>query len=136
MPATDDTDFATKAANAIDALHRVLQAWFNAEGSDDPAVVLSHFDPSFTMMTPAGAQVGFADFVTSLTKSRGARAGLVMTISDVMVRYVDHKAALVTYHEHQTQGEATTDRVSTALLLNGHASGIPQWRHLQETWKT
>ncbi len=136
MSSADQALFETKAAAAIDALHRVLQAWFNAEGSDDPGVVLAHFDPGFTMMTPAGGLLSYAAFAAGVPKARGARPGLVMQISDVVVRYVDNHAALVTYHEHQIQGDAVTDRISTAFLLNGRAGGIPQWRHLQETWKS
>ena len=135
MPAIDSAAFERQAAASIDALHRVLQAWFNAEGSDDPAVVLAHFDPAFIMMTPAGGQSTYAQFSAALPTMRGSRSGLVMEISDVVVRYVDDHAALVTYHERQTLADVTTNRVSTALLLNGHDSGIPQWRHLQETWK-
>ncbi len=136
MPIADQTSFEARAAAAIDALHRVLQNWFNAQGPDDPAIVLAHFDPAFTMMTPAGGQVAFAAFAAGLPTMRGSRPGLVMVISDVAVRYADDRAALVTYQERQSQGEAVTDRVSTALLLNAHPSGVPQWRHLQETWKT
>jgi hypothetical protein len=98
-------------------------------------VVLAHFSPSFTMVSPLGSYVLFEQFSAGLPRARGSRAGLVMTISDVVVRYCDEHAALVTYQEHQEQGDKVTDRLSTAVLLNQPDKAVPQWLHLQETWK-
>jgi len=128
------TTFADNAAREIDALHRLLQAWFRAEGGDDPAPILAHFDEGYTMVTPAGAPTGYRQFRAALPGLRGTRPTLIMEISDVVVRHVTDTTALVTYHERQIQDSGTTNRVSTALLLNRPDRPTPVWRHLQETW--
>jgi hypothetical protein len=131
---TASTTFADNAAREIDALHRLLQAWFRAEGSDDPAAILTRFDEGFNMVNPAGKLVTYQQFADGLPGMRGSRPTLIMEIGEVMVRHVSDKAALVTYRERQIQDTGTNDRVSTALLLNRSDRPTPVWRHLQETW--
>jgi uncharacterized protein (TIGR02246 family) len=129
----DSTSFATRAAAEIDGLHRLLQAWFRAEGDADPAPVLAHFDEDFVMVTPAGKFLSYQQFAAAFPGFRGTRPTLVMQISEVAVRHVDNRSALVTYHERQIQDSGTTDRISTALLLARADRATPVWRHLQET---
>ncbi|MGX9425347.1 MULTISPECIES: DUF4440 domain-containing protein [Bradyrhizobium] len=131
---TASTTFADNAAREIDALHRLLQAWFRAEGSDDPAAILTRFDEGFNMVNPAGKLVTYQQFADGLPGMRGSRPTLIMEIGEAMVRHVSDKAALVTYRERQIQDTGTNDRVSTALLLNRSDRPTPVWRHLQETW--
>lgn len=126
--------FSVAAAAEADALHRLLQAWFRAEGSNDPAPILARFDEGFTMVSPAGKLVTYAQFAGGLPAMRGSRPTLIMEISEVVVRHVSDTTALVTYHERQIQDSGTTDRVSTALLLSRPDRPTPVWRHLQETW--
>ena len=128
-------DFGAKAACEVVDLHVVLQAWFRAEGEADLAPLLAHFDEGFTMITPAGTVVTYAQAAAAFAAQRGARPNLVMEISDVVVRYVDVVSALVTYRERQSQGDKVTDRLSTALLLDRSDRAMPVWRHLQETWQ-
>jgi hypothetical protein len=125
--------FPDRAAAEIDALHRLLQAWFRAEGSDDPAPVLAHFDEDFLMVSPAGRVIPFAAFAAGFPTLRGTRPGLVMEISEVAVRYHGPGAALVTYRERQITPTLSNDRISTALLLDDPGRPTPVWRHLQET---
>ncbi len=125
--------FPTRAAAEIDALHRLLQAWFRAEGSDDPAPVLAHFDEDFLMVSPAGRLIPFAAFAAGFPTLRGTRPGLVMEISEVAVRHHAAGVALVTYRERQITPALTNDRISTALLLDRPDRPSPVWRHLQET---
>jgi hypothetical protein len=125
--------FTDRAAAEIDALHRLLQAWFRAEGTDDERAVLSHFDEGFVMVTPAGRILSYVDFAKALPSMRGTRPGLVMEITDVALRHADTRSALVTYRERQILGEQATDRLSTALLLDRPDRPTPVWRHLQET---
>ena len=54
VPDAPMSDFLNRAAAEVDALHRLLQAWFRAEGPDDPAPVLAHFDDAFVMITAGG----------------------------------------------------------------------------------
>ena len=131
----DTKSFADRAAEEIDALHRLLQAWFRAEGESAPGIVLAHFDQAFTMTTPTGKVVTYQQFSGAFPTLRGTRPGLVMEISDVTVRYADGATALVTYVERQRQDAAVTDRLSTALLLNQPGRATPIWRHLHETWQ-
>jgi hypothetical protein len=126
--------FADLTAREIDALHRLLQAWFRAEGSDDPTPILARFDEGFNMVSPAGKLVTYQQFSMGLPTMRGSRPTLIMEISEVAVRHVSETAAVVTYQERQIQDNGTNIRVSTALLLNRADRPTPIWRHLQETW--
>ena len=126
--------FSAAAAAEIDALHRLLQAWFRAEGADDPAPILAHFDETYTMLTPSGKLITYQQFRDGLPGMRGTRPTLIMEISNVIVRYINDGAALVTYQETQTQDSGANNRVSTALLLTRADRPTPVWRHLQETW--
>lgn len=126
--------FTAAAAAEIDGLHRLLQAWFRAEGSDDPAPILARFDEGFTMIAPAGKLITYEQFSGGLPGMRGSRPTLIMEISDVVLRFATESSALVTYHERQIQDSGTTDRISTALLLKRPDRPTPVWRHLQETW--
>lgn len=127
------TPFEQRAAAEIDGLHRLLQAWFRAEGSNDPAPILAHFDEAFTMMTPGGTILPFAQFASALPNMWGTRPGLVMTITDVVLRFCDSRSALISYREHQAFGETANFRLSTALLLDCPDRSTPVWRHLHET---
>lgn len=128
--------FADAVPLEADALHRLLQAWFRAEGSDDPAAIRARFDEGFTMVTPAGRVLSYDQFSGGLPAMRGSRPTLIMEISDVVVRYLDAATALVTYCERQIQDSGTTNRLSTALLIARPDRPTPVWRHLQETWIT
>ncbi|MCK8785943.1 nuclear transport factor 2 family protein [Roseomonas sp. NAR14] len=130
-----DDSFPARAAAEIDALHRLLQAWFRAEGEADPAPILAHFDEGYTMVTPLGTRTGYAPFREALPGLRGSRPTLVMEIFDVVVQHAGADSALVTYRERQTQDSGSNERLSTALLLHRPDRPTPVWRHLQETWK-
>ena len=134
MPPPDSNLFGEAAARSVIDLHVVLQAWFNAEGSDDPAAVLAHFDADFRIISPLGKVTPIAAFAAALPGLRGSRPGLVMRISELELRFGDAAAALVSYRETQTQGTAVTERLSTALLIASDSRPHPVWRHLQETW--
>lgn len=136
MTTTTAPSFADAVPLEADALHRLLQAWFRAEGSDDPAAIRARFDENFTMVSPAGKVIPFETFSAGLPTMRGSRPTLIMEISNVVVRYQDETTALVTYHERQIQDSGTTDRISTALLIKRDDRPTPVWRHLQETWIT
>jgi hypothetical protein len=126
--------FTAAAAVEIDGLHRLLQAWFRAEGDADPAPILARFDEEFTMVTPAGKLISYEQFASGLPGMRGSRPTLVMEIAEVVVRHATESSAVVTYQERQIQDSGTTVRISTALLLRRPDRPTPVWRHLQETW--
>ena len=130
------TSFADGVTAEADALHRLLQSWFRAEGVDDPQAILVRFDEQFTMVTPAGKIITYAQFSAGLPAARGSRPTLIMEISEVAVRHLDEASAMITYRERQLQDSGTTDRISSALLLRRADRPTPVWRHLQETWLT
>lgn len=136
MTTSTTPTFAEAVPLEADALHRLLQAWFRAEGATEPSAILARFDEQFTMVTPVGKVIDYKMFSGGLSAWRGSRPTLIMEISEVTVRYLDAASALVTYHERQFQDGGTTDRISTALLLNRADRPTPVWRHLQETWLT
>lgn len=127
-------DFTQRALAEIDGLHRILQRWFRAEGSNDPALVLEHFDPAYTMVTTAGGLLTLDRFRAALPGFWGSRPGLVMQIADETVTHAGPGFALMTYTERQHLAGAVTDRFSTVLMLD-HGGPLPAWRHLQETMR-
>ncbi len=129
----DQSSFAARAGAEIDALHRLLQAWFRGEGGEDPAPILQHFDEDFLMVAPAGRLLPFAAGLPAL---RGTRPGLLMEIAEVVVRHEAAGSALVTYRERQVTPSMANDRASTALLPDRPDRPAPVWRHLSETMIT
>ncbi|MBN8902138.1 MAG: hypothetical protein BGO51_25680 [Rhodospirillales bacterium 69-11] len=125
--------FTDRALAEIDGLHRVLQRWFRAEGEQDPALVLSHFAPDYTMITVTGTMVTLAAFRAGLPSMWGSRPGLVMEIGNERLVHAGPGFALMTYTERQHLGGGVTVRLSTVLMLDHGAGAIPAWRHLQET---
>ena len=125
--------FTDRALAEIDGLHRVLQAWFRAEGERDPALVLEHFDPGYTMVTTAGKLTDLGALRGALPALWGSRAGLVMAISNERLVHAGPGHALLTYNERQHLNGGFTDRFSTVLMLDRGEGAAPAWRHLQET---
>ncbi len=128
--------FATRALAEIDGLHRVLQRWFRAEGEQDPAAVLEHFDPDYTMVTTAGKLLTLGAFRAALPGFWGSRPGLVMEITEETLVHAGPGFAAMTYNERQHLGGSATDRFSTVLMLDRGEGGVPAWRHLHETMFT
>lgn len=125
--------FTDRALAGIDGLHRVLQRWFRAEGERDPALVLAHFDPGYTMVTATGRLLTLEGFRAALPGFWGSRPGLVMEISDERVVHAAPGLAVLSYAERQRLAGAVTDRLSTVLVLDRGEAAVPAWRHLQET---
>ena len=125
--------FTDQALAEIDGLHRVLQAWFRAEGEQDPAPVLAHFHPAYTMVTPTGKLLTMDSFRAALPSFWGSRPGLVMEISNEALVHASPGFAVLTYNERQHLGGSFNDRFSTVLMLAGADASIPVWRHLHET---
>ena len=125
--------FTDRALAEIDGLHRVLQRWVRAEGEQDPAVVLAHFDLAYTMITPTGKLLTLEMFRGALPSFWGSRLGLVMEITHETVIHATSGIAVMTYNERQHLNGAVTDRFSTVVMLDRGESAFPAWRHLQET---
>lgn len=125
--------FPGRALAEIDGLHRVLQAWFRAEGAQDPDLVMRRFDEGYTMVTTAGRLTTYAALRAGLPAMWGSRPGLVMEITNEAVCHSGPGFALLTYNERQHLNGAFTDRFSTVLMLDRGDAESPAWRHLQET---
>ncbi|MBN8875429.1 MAG: DUF4440 domain-containing protein [Rhodospirillales bacterium] len=125
--------FTDRALAEIDGLHRVLQRWFRAEGAQDPALVLSHFAPDYTMITAGGKLITLDMFRAGLPSMWGSRPGLVMEISQETLIHAGEGVALMSYVERQHLNGSFNDRFSTVLMLDRGADATPAWRHLQET---
>lgn len=74
-------DFTERALAEIDGVHRVLQRWFRAEGAHDPALVLEHFHPAYTMVTTAGGLLTLERFRSALPGFWGSVSGGAVTRS-------------------------------------------------------
>lgn len=133
---TSPSSFTARAIAEIDGLHRVLQAWFRAEGTKDPGLVLEHFDEGYTMVTTAGKLLTLPVFHDALPTFWGSRPELTMEITNETVIHEAPGLAVLTYNERQRLNGAVTDRYSTVLLLDRGAGKVPAWRHLQETMIT
>lgn len=125
--------FNDRALAEIDGLHRVLQRWFRAEGEQDPAPVLEHFDPGYTMVTAAGKLLTLDVFRGALPGFWGSRPGLVMEITAETLVHAGPGFAVMTYNERQHLNGSFNDRFSTVLMLDRGEGAVPAWRHLQET---
>lgn len=136
MTNPEEKSFADRAAEEIDALHRVLQAWFRAEGESDPKVVLDRFDERFRMVGASGNVIDYAQFAAGLPKLRGSRPTLVLEISDVEVLDAQEDKALVVYRERQHQDTGSTERWSSALLIKRADRPTPVHVHVQETFSS
>ncbi len=126
-------DFTDRALAEIDGLHRVLQRWFRAEGEQSAELVLSHFDPGYTMVTTAGTLLTLDNLRAALPDFWGSRPGLVMEITHETLVHAAPGVAVMTYNERQHLNGAFTDRFSTVVMLDRGAEAVPAWRHLQET---
>lgn len=127
-------NFADRAAQEVITLHELLQAWFRAEGTDDPAPLAAHFDANYLMIGAAGKVLPGAQFIAALPKLRGTRPSLVMKISDVNLRHQQGDTVLLTYRERQEEDSGTTERWSGGLLADRPGLAHPVWLFLQETF--
>lgn len=134
MAGSDQTSFEAMAKEEPDALHRQLQAWFRAEGTDDADTLLQCFEPGYQMVGAAGNVVTIDGMRAGVPGQRGSRPTLVMEISDVEIRNVAGNTALVRYKERQIQDSGTNDRWAAALLVDRGDGQRPGWLFLQETF--
>jgi hypothetical protein len=122
----------------IIGLHDFFQAWL--EGSLPPTeAVFARFllatSPSFTLISPDGATAGRNDTAAWIRAAHGTRQGFRLWTDEHRLCAGGEDWALVTYREWQTRADATTLRLSTALLVADAAAptGL-SWVHVHETW--
>jgi hypothetical protein len=112
-------------------LHVLIEALFS-RGEGSSAALMEHFDPSFTMVTTAGAAISINQVSALFQSQTGKQPGLQIEVSQVEILAEWEKGAVVGYREtHRTAGQSSRSRLSTALF--NRVNGKAVWRHLQET---
>lgn len=134
MAGSEQASFAAMAEKEPDALHRQLQAWFRAEGTEDADIILQCFESGYQMVGAAGNVVSLEAMRAGVPKQRGSRPTLVMEISEVEIRHIVGNTALVRYKERQIQDTGTNDRWAAAVLVDRGEGKRPGWLFLQETF--
>lgn len=134
MAGSDKSSFVAMAEQEPDALHRQLQAWFRAEGTEDADTLLQCFETGYQMVGAAGNVVSLDAMRAGVPGQRGSRPTLVMEITDVEVRHVVGNTALVRYKERQIQDSGSNDRWAAAMLVDRGDGQRPGWLFLQETF--
>lgn len=124
----------TRVSDEIVDLHRLLQAWFRGEGSENAQDILSHMAPSYMMVGAAGRVVTLETFEKVLPTLRGSRPGLIMEIFDVRICHTFPGGILAFYREVQTQGETRNERWSSVVFLESENGAPLLWQHLHETF--
>lgn len=117
-------------AEVID-LHILIEALF-ARGEGSSVALMEHFDPSFTMVTTAGAAISLEQVSALFKNQTGKQPGLQIEVSNIEILAEWGTGATVSYREtHITAGQTPRSRLSTALF--SRVNGKTLWRHLQET---
>lgn len=122
-----------KARESVIVLHELIAAVFNGDSHQLPAL-LSHFEPDFVMITPAGKSVSMEEVAALFTRLIGGRKGVSITIEHCQTIAQFGQEVAIQYHEYQQQGDHHTHRISLAVLDCGCTP--PRWRYLQETMVT
>lgn len=131
----------TSPIDEIIRQHVFIEAWLS--GSDDapPESFAERFDaaldPGFSMVSPDGSVTDRAALLDGFHRARGAVPGLRIEIRAATVVDTCADRSAVRYEEWQFEPDATSVRVSTALLAPDSRAPIGwSWRSLHETWLT
>ena len=113
-------------------LHVLIEVLF-ARGEGSVAAMVERFHADFSMVTPAGAQVGLGDVSSLFAQRAGSQPGLSIEVTELETIAQWPEGAVVCYREtHHLPGQNAKTRISTALF--SAVGGRVLWRHLQETW--
>lgn len=124
------------ASHEIVRFHEQIGKWFRGEMSPnekEEMLALHHFHANFKMISPTGAVKSRADLAGWLPSVYGAKAGIVLEVKNITLRFEQEGAVLMEYVETQTGGGTDNMRISTALFLQDE-KGQLQWGNLQETF--
>jgi hypothetical protein len=123
---------------AVD-LHTFFVGWLTGTLDDTDRVFERFADvlhPAFSMIVPSGEVLDRDAVVESVRVAHGsAEASFAIEIRNVVARFANGDAVVVTYEEWQFLGDRVDDRrMSTAVFLRSTAAvnGV-RWRHLHET---
>ncbi|MFC0430524.1 DUF4440 domain-containing protein [Kutzneria buriramensis] len=118
--------------DVVAAHHHLLAQWL---GSSAPATVLADLRAAhtadFTLVTARGSVLDRDELLAALEASAGARPGLRIDVSDVVVVARMDDFVLVRFTETHVAHEERAVRLTTALL---HAVGSAwRWAYVHET---
>lgn len=114
-------------------LHELIQAVFNAKGTDvQLAELIEYFTPDFEMVGAAGKRIQYEQVVQLFKNNQGNIPDLKIVISDAEIVMQKDDAILMNYTEtHHKDAGVTSRRASVLLVEQG---GEMYWRYLQETF--
>lgn len=122
----------------VEELHVFFQQWFNGELPDEDAA-FARFDsvmaPDVVLVSPGGVALSRAQLIKGLRGGHNGRPGIEISTKNYSFRALGPDLWLVTYEEHQVQGETRTARLSSALFRrHPDAPNRVIWEHIHETW--
>ncbi|PWE37593.1 DUF4440 domain-containing protein [Pseudomonas prosekii] len=128
---TDYTDYFDEVIQA----HVAIEQWFAVE--EDAAALeklLQRFSPQFSMISPLGRVLDFAELSALFRKAGGQKRGFRIELSELRGIALHAGGATVSYREQQTDATGLhSDRRST-VVFEKQPGGRIVWRHLQETF--
>ncbi|TWD49274.1 DUF4440 domain-containing protein [Pseudomonas sp. SJZ131] len=128
---TDYTDYFDEVLQA----HVAIEQWFAVE--EDAAALeklLQRFSPQFSMISPLGRVLDFAELSALFRMAGGQKRGFRIELSELRAIALHADGATVSYREQQTDATGLhSDRRST-VVFEKQPGGRIIWRHLHETF--
>ncbi|WP_149088589.1 DUF4440 domain-containing protein [Pseudomonas prosekii] len=128
---TDYTDYFDEVIQA----HVAIEQWFAVE--EDAAALeklLQRFSPQFSMISPLGRVLDFAELSALFRTAGGQKRGFRIELSELNGIALHAGGATVSYREQQTDATGLhSDRRST-VVFEKQPGGRIVWRHLHETF--
>lgn len=128
---TDYTDYFDEVIQA----HVAIEQWFAVE--EDAAALeklLQRFSPQFSMISPLGRVLDFAELSALFRTAGGQKRGFRIELSEMNGIALHAGGATVSYREQQTDATGLhSDRRSTVVFEKQPGARIV-WRHLHETF--
>ena len=128
---TDYTDYFDEVILA----HEAIEQWFAVE--EDAAALeklLQRFSPQFSMISPLGRVLDFAELSALFRMAGGQKRGFRIELSELNGIALHAGGATVSYREQQTDATGLhSDRRST-VVFEKQPGGQIVWRHLHETF--
>ncbi len=127
------TVLAQEAKHSVVVLHQLIERIFNQSGAADDSfhLLLSHFHPDFSMVTPQGKQLNLNDVEELFRQLQGQREGMRIATSEHIILSQRPDEITIQYRELQIMNGHNQSRISLAIL--DCSTSIPRWRYLQET---
>ena len=123
----------TSARDEVVRLHRFFDAWYAGVDGLTIEEFSDAMDPTFVIVGPDGDIIG-RDTVVSAVDAAFGKGGVSISVDHLEV--IERTGYVVCrYEETHTSAEATTVRISTAVMEpNGGTPGGYRWITVHETW--